>query len=133
MREVRLPGNVIYGDGGYDLSLAKISVGPGWGSLLEEVFEKKEKENVPVTIIQVKEKFAGLRIYADGIGVDENNIISNFQRFLCDIERRSLTICVSCGANGLVRGTRRYYTSCDACARNNDAPHDCQPGDDCDE
>jgi hypothetical protein len=42
---------------------AKMSVGPGWHSLVNELFDLAEKENF--TVAQVKEKYGILRIYID--------------------------------------------------------------------
>ncbi len=57
-------GFVIYDKQGYDIQLAKDSVGPGWASLIDKVFDAKPPD---LRIVQVKEKYAGLRIYTDRI------------------------------------------------------------------
>ena len=48
---------------GYSLEEAKASVGPGWGPLLDVLF--RELVGTNINVIQVKEKFGGLRIYLD--------------------------------------------------------------------
>lgn len=132
-----MPGFVIYSDGGYDRQLAKDSVGKGWSGLIDEVFDKLEALGKPTTIVQVKEKYAGLRIYTGGYGyLDDGSEITmdDFEKFILDIEYRSFKICEVCGKEGKVRGKNWYYTSCDEHAHPNDnEPHKIQPGDEHDE
>ncbi len=96
-------GFVIYDEEGYDRQLAKDSVGPGWASLIEKVFDAKPPG---VRIVQVKEKYAGLRIYTDQID-------KRFDDLLFDVLNESLTICEACGRPGLVREGGWYTTLCD--------------------
>jgi len=96
-------GFVIYDQQGYDLQLAKDSVGPGWASLIEKVFDAKPPG---LRIVQVKEKYAGLRIYTDRSD-------KQFDDLLFDIQNESLTICEECGKPGLVRDGGWWTTLCD--------------------
>ncbi len=122
-KEPRLPGFVIYEDGGYDRDLAKRSVGTGWVGLIDEIFDKKEKLQLnTVKIVQVKEKYGGLRVYIDGYEMDENHPVYKFEKFLHEVENRSFKICEACGKPGAVRGRHWYYTSCDEHAKNGDLP-----------
>lgn len=91
---------------GYTLDQALKSVGAGWSSLIHEVFTKLEQVGNPVKIIQVKEKFGGLRVYTDYVN-DE------LDTFILDVERRSLRICEECGVPGKIRGGGWYKTFCD--------------------
>lgn len=109
----RVPGEPFYTDEGYDRELAKLSVGPGWASLIDEAFDKLEELGKPTIIVQVKEKYAGLRIYISGYELDSEHPVSQFERFLQDIERRSLQTCEQCGEPGEIRGTNTLYTACD--------------------
>src|SRR2546427_200903 len=86
-------GFVIYDELGYDIQLAKDSVGHGWASLIEKVFDAKPPD---LRIVQVKEKYAGLRIYTDRID-------KHFDDLLFDVQNESLTICEECSKPGLVR------------------------------
>ena len=123
MNEIRLPGFVIYSDGGYDRDLAKQSVGKGWAGLIDEIFDMKESLNLTnVPIVQVKEKYAGLRVYIGGYSSNDNDPLDQFEKFIQDAERRSLTICEQCGKPGAVRGHGWYYTSCDEHAKDGDLP-----------
>lgn len=107
---------------GYTRELALSSVGPGWASLIHHIFDTLENIKGTVKIVQVKEKFAGLRVYTDYMNDELEAVIRQ-------AERESFTICEECGKPGKVRGRSWYYTSCDEHARNNDQPHKYQPGD----
>ena len=70
-------------------------VGPGWSSLIDEVFDRLEKFP-DVYISQTKEKWGRLRIYV--FGVDEETL-----DFIDEIEERSGTVCEICGKPGKLR------------------------------
>lgn len=112
------PGFVVYERGpglkGYDLEMAKQSVGKGWRPLLEELFkymENNKKYGNPgheAVIIQVKEKFGILRIYA--IEGDEY-----FYGVIAGLELASSVICEACGQPGKLRKRAWLLTLCDSC------------------
>ena len=116
------PGFVVYerapGQQGYDLALAKRSVGKGWHVLLEEVFAAMafHKDKNPtlgwndVEIIQVKEKYGSLRIYYSG---GNNHVAGHIE---C-LETLSAHFCEVCGMPGSLRTDRSWYlTLCDQCS-----------------
>lgn len=105
----RYPTYVIYE--GYDRALALESVGMGWSSLIHEVFDFIEQNKIPQKVIQVKEKFGGLRIYADYNEELDKKII--------EVCKRSFTICEECGATGNLRGGNWYRTLCDTHGKDN--------------
>ena len=107
---------------GYTREQALVSVESGWADLIHRVFDKLETLDRHHTIVQVKEKFGGLRIYTDYY--DEA-----FSNFIAEIELESYKVCAQCGEPGKLRGNRWYYTSCDVHATNGDEPHKYQPGD----
>ena len=132
-QEKRLPGRVIYEGGGYDLSLAKQSVGMGWHGILERLFMAKPEW---IKVIQVKEKFGGLRFYlqdgtvhVDFIGVgslimqtervqykEEQEIrAQNYKKMVQDAEAESFKICEDCGAPGSPKPGRWVRTLCVEC------------------
>lgn len=122
-KQPRLPGFVVYEDGGYDRELAKASVGKGWAGLIDEVFDAKESMNLAnVKIVQVKEKYAGLRIYIDGYEMDKNHPVYKFEQLIHNVGERSYKICEECGKPGMVRGTGWIFTACDEHSRGQ-APH----------
>lgn len=106
---------------GYTREMALTSVGKGWASLINRVFDSLENIKGSVKIVQVKEKYAGLRIYTDYINDELDTVIRR-------VEQESFTICERCGKPGKVRGKGWHYTACDQCAED-DQPHQYQPGD----
>ena len=91
---------------GYTRDFAKQSVGKGWHNLIDEVFDKLEKRFKMIKIIQVKEKWGGLRIYTDYSNEE-------FDKFIQEIEKRSFTICEDCGSPGNLREGSWYRTLCE--------------------
>lgn len=103
--EIRAPGFVV--PSGYDLELALASVGAGWAELIKQVFTFMETIKEPVKIVQVKEKWGGLRIYTDCMNEKMDNFITR-------MERHSFSICEACGKKGaLYKRGGWYFTSCD--------------------
>jgi hypothetical protein len=97
----RYPTFVVYE--GYDRTLAVQSVGAGWAPLINEVFDFIEQNKITnARIIQVKEKWGGLRIYTDFI----NNALDAKIR---DVEKRSFTVCEVSGAPGKLRNCNGWY------------------------
>lgn len=88
----------------------KDCVGPGWHELLDEIltFLRKEKEKGhDIQILQVKEKFGGLRVYVTGLTEEAD-------RELWALADKSVKICEECGASGQIRSSRGWLRSvCD--------------------
>lgn len=81
-----------------DKEHAKMSVGAGWHPLIEELYALLEERNFPVKVIQVKEKFGGLRVYTSIYDKDiEDKIV--------ELSLRSHHICETCGEPGETRKT----------------------------
>ena len=68
--------------------MALRSVGAGWAGLVDHLFELKPADTL---VVQVKEKFGGLRFYVDHSTDMYNLLVSR-------AEADSLTICERCGA-----------------------------------
>lgn len=101
----RVPSVVHYN--GYTRELALKSVGAGWASLINEVFDSFENIKGQIKIIQVKEKWGGLRIYTDYQNVELDIVIK-------DVENRSFEVCGVCGKAGKLRNCNGWYrTLCD--------------------
>lgn len=73
-----------------DKQLAIDSVGPGWTPLIEEVYDRKPDT---IDIVQVKEKFGGLRIYFEPWNEDYYNFVTR-------VENKSYQLCEECGKPG---------------------------------
>lgn len=84
----KLPAVVNYD--GYTLEQGLASVGKGWEILIRMAFILKPDN---IKIVQVKEKFAGLRIYTDYYNEE-------FEEFVRKLERLSYITCEWCGKNG---------------------------------
>jgi hypothetical protein len=107
---------------GYTRDMALNSVGPGWAALVNRIFDVMERIKGTVKIVQVKEKYAGLRVYTDYVN-DE------LQAVIREAERESFKICEECGKPGKVRGRGWYYTACEEHSKEGEYPHKFQPGD----
>ena len=85
--------------------------GDGWAGILERLVASiAALDDLPpgFSIVQVKEKFGGLRFYVSC----ENDEI---ERLISDAERESFRTCEKCGAPGRLRDDRAWYTTlCEA-------------------
>lgn len=70
---------------------AKRCIASGWHGLIDELFNLQSRENF--TVVQVKEKFGNLCIYANNVGHEAEKMIT-------EIENRSSRICEICGEKG---------------------------------
>lgn len=91
---------------GYDKQMALQSVGKGWAPLIHELFDRLPEFSKTIKIIQVKEKWGGLRIYTDVY-------LESLEKLIEDLERRSFKICETCGNPGVLRQGGWYLTLCD--------------------
>ena len=98
--------------------------GDGWYNLNWKLCEKIEKEiksfknddlknyqKYPFEVVQVKQKFGGLRFYTNW-GTDKIYELIN------EAEEKSYTVCESCGEVGRVRDGGWISTLCDKCVKN---------------
>jgi len=91
--------------------------GDGWYNLLDEILAElypllqeaeQRGEEVPRGA-QIKEKFGTLRVYM-------SKYTDAIHDILLEAEKKSATVCESCGAAGELRADRRWIrTLCDAC------------------
>lgn len=84
---------------------AQLCVGPGWANLVKQGFDLCLKRGA--RIIQIKEKFGGLRFYCEIDGTDEFTKLN--------IEGQSYNICEECGKPGKAREGGWIKTLCDEC------------------
>jgi len=90
-------------------------INDGWYDLMYETCTKLN--DFPVILVQVKEKFAGLRIYID----PDDNLIKNMTKYeisevfkkayqiINDMEEKSFTICEVCGKEGKTYVRNYWY------------------------
>ena len=82
-------------------------VGKGWERLVRKVYTAKEGLGIPVGIIQVKEKWGGLRIYTD-------SYVREIEEVIKMVGEESCRVCHECGAvAGLVKKGGVYQTLCE--------------------
>lgn len=94
---------------GYDLEQGLESVGPGWADLIRIAFALKPDD---VRIVQVKEKFAHLRIYTNSLKNEDFNKVLNL------LDRLSGITCEDCGKKGTLDNRYPYIrTLCTQCKR----------------
>ena len=83
------------------------SVGVGWLPLIQELIEKCIEADWDMNILQVKEKFGGLRFYIGGAPNEVHDIIEEYQN-------KSYETCEVCGKKGKLRSERPWMlTLCD--------------------
>jgi hypothetical protein len=91
--------------------------GDGWYDLLDTLCTQlltlkpanDGKNPLPLTALQVKEKYGTLRFYV-GPCTDEASAVIQFA------EEMSAKICETCGNRGRIRGEGWFKTLCDVCA-----------------
>jgi hypothetical protein len=84
----------------------RVECGPGWAHLYEPLIALVEKKGG--TVLQVKEKFGGLRFYygpADDV----------IERAIRLAEQASAVTCETCAAPGELRGRDWIVTLCQSC------------------
>lgn len=98
---------------GYDRDLSLRSVGPGWAALINDLWDQIDRDNLPVRVVQVKEKFGGLRFYYDWLGGKPSD--GSFREQVHEAENASFKICEECGQPGQTGGSGWIRTLCSAC------------------
>lgn len=100
-----------------DMGLCNYNWGAGWDSIVIDCFEKVKTINetiaseYPVQVVQIKEKFGGLRFY---LNLYPEEII----KFIEERERESFRVCEDCGSNDPLvrrRGKSWIRTLCVKC------------------
>lgn len=114
---------------GYDRVLNKnfmLDVGAGWWKIMLEGFDRidavlKEEPDCFVKILQVKEKFGGLRVYislqrgsGDGLdGEEHEDLHRRVGVVIEEMENQASNTCEMCGEPGKLRGGGWLKTLCD--------------------
>jgi len=94
-----------------DIYPYNFGVGDGWRDLIEQLCFDLSKLNIKV--VQVKEKFGGLRFYVDA---KSQKTSEKAYKLISAAEDKSFIICETCGAAGSLRNRRGWLsTLCDDC------------------
>lgn len=88
-----------------DRDYAKHCVGPGWSKLLDKIYDILPPD---AYVVQVKEKFGGIRFYVYGVSEEVLDFIDS-------IEKESYETCEICGNPGNIRDGSWVTTRCDSC------------------
>lgn len=95
--------------------LFDVECGKGWYPLIEPIFNyieeynKDKKEEDKIEILQVKEKFGGLRFYT-------NFYTDDLRKLIREAESKSYTTCELCGTTDNIGYTSGYIlTICEDC------------------
>lgn len=88
-------------------------VGPGWAPLVKTLDWYAEKWNIEP--LQVKEKFGGLRYYAESTEDTSDNDKTMFFGMTFFAESLSFQTCEQCGLPGTQKGQGWIVTMCDEC------------------
>ena len=83
-----------------------LEVGEGWHPLIEELIEELYKLGWDGNVVQIKEKFGGLRFYIHG---ETEAMVDKIDEY----EDKSFEICEKCGEPGIPKGRRWIKTLCD--------------------
>lgn len=92
-----------------------LGIGDGWYSILynlsQEVMDLcRERGVIPPKVLQVKEKFGGLRVYMEYVGIDDMGEITY------KYEKESYKVCERCGEPGSKEGSTGWIkTLCTKC------------------
>jgi hypothetical protein len=89
-----------------------VDTGPGWWPLIVQLDADIAKLYPDYQILQVKEKFGGLRYYIGGVPAD---VYGAVHELIDRAEAKSFTICERCGAPGKVRSGGWILTLCNEC------------------
>jgi hypothetical protein len=104
---MRYPESIWYG-GSIKRETALKMVGKGWSGLINNIYDAKPKHT---KIVDVKEKFATLRVYTSYAPDWFENLIWHY-------EGKSSETCEQCGKPGKIRENRGWYlTLCEDCGR----------------
>lgn len=85
--------------------------GNGWYDILDELFDKLSQYK-SLYLVQVKEKFAGLRVYFDA---DNESDYDSAYKYIEEAYKKSVKTCEYCGKPGEIRNGGWLTTLCDEC------------------
>lgn len=89
-----------------DFEIERHNVGEGWWDLLDRLHADLVVTDPDHKVIQIKEKFGGLRYYTDDLSREGQELVTK-------AETASYTICERCGKPGIPRPGGWTKTLCD--------------------
>ena len=87
------------------ISRGFFSCGNGWLGLIKDLINDLIKAGWDKQILQIKEKFAGLRFYTNGLPEEGHKLIS-------EAANKSFRVCEECGKPGEITGSSWIRTLC---------------------
>lgn len=98
--------------------ISVVSVGKGWTNLVNETHDLLSYISPDYSIAQIKQKYGGLRYYADYVPkydeADPEKMRDIFYAIISNAERRSEHICETCGDFGKdINDNHWYFIGCD--------------------
>lgn len=98
------------------ISLFGFECGDGWYDIIDSLCETITEQDIDLKVVQVKEKFGGLRFYYGEVEVEDErkgDLLHGAVRMACNM---SFRVCESCGSPGEHRDDGGWYkTRCDDC------------------
>lgn len=93
-----------------DLEDMMSGIGEGWKPIVRDLVDALYDLEWEGRVAQIKEKFGGLRFYADGVPEGGRELIDEAERICSET-------CENCGNPGRLRGQGWVLTLCDECER----------------
>lgn len=96
-----------------DGMMQRFGIGKGWWPLVHDLMGDLFAAGWNGELLQVKEKFGGLRFYIDSRSESRDDSRNDIHRLIFRAEEDSLRICEECGAPGVQRYGGWIKTLCD--------------------
>lgn len=93
-----------------EYDIPPLEIDDGWVPVVRRLLEACRRAGVIMKVRQVKEKFGGLRVYADVPDADQRQ---GFYKFLSVAEAEAESTCEKCGKPGSLRTGSWLKTLCD--------------------
>lgn len=92
------------------------NVGPGWQGLIQTLHTDLASLIPGYEVLQIKEKFGGLRYYIDFPDGTDEHVRRTVYRLIASAEDLSERLCEECGSPGENKSVRGWWkTLCDSC------------------
>ena len=88
-----------------------VECGPGWRKIIEPLMAYCAEHDI--SILQIKEKFGGLRFYYGAYESAQRGVIDTLEDMLAAAEREAEQTCETCGKPGVLRTDGWMQTLCD--------------------